>query len=68
MFKLELSNNAVKFLKKCDSKIEFRLKSLFKILCQNPTPARDFDFRKVHGEKNTYRIRLSGYRVVYDVY
>ncbi len=45
-----------------------RVEDLFKVLEQEPVPAAfHYDLRKVEGEGDTYRIRLSSYRVVYLV-
>lgn len=68
MFEIRFSSQAEKFIKKCDSKLEIRLKELFEKLQQNPVPAREYDLRKIAGEEDIYRIRLSSYRAVYCVY
>ncbi len=68
MFEIKFSNNAEKFLKKCDEKIKARLNELFLKLGQNPVPAKEYDLRKIAGEANTYRIRLSRYRTTYCIY
>ncbi|MDD5162945.1 MAG: type II toxin-antitoxin system RelE/ParE family toxin [Candidatus ainarchaeum sp.] len=68
MFEVRFSNKAEKFLKKCDGKIRARLNELFLKLGQNPVPAKEFDLRKIAGETDTYRIRLSRYRATYCVY
>ena len=68
MFRIDFSNHSEKFLKNCDLKTKERLRLLFEILVQNPLPALDYDFRKIAGEDEIYRIRLSSYRVIYKVY
>jgi mRNA interferase RelE/StbE len=68
LFRVDFSNNSEKFLKNCDAKTKERLKELFEILAQNPLPAMDYDFRKIAGEDEIYRIRLSSYRVIYKIY
>ena len=67
MFELKFSNNAEKFLKKCDAKLKARLEDLFQKLSQNPVPAKEFDLRKIAGEEDIYRIRLSSHRTTYFV-
>ena len=67
MFELRFSNKAEKFLKKCDGKLKLRLVDLFQKLMQNPVPAKEYDLKKIAGEENTYRIRLSSYRTTYFV-
>ncbi|MCX6798864.1 MAG: type II toxin-antitoxin system RelE/ParE family toxin [Candidatus Diapherotrites archaeon] len=68
MFDIRFSNRASRFIRKCDGKLKGRLKELFEKLQQNPVPAKEFDLRKISGEEDTYRIRLSRYRVTYCVY
>ena len=68
MFEVRFSNKAAKFLSKCDNKMKKRLKQLFEKLKQNPVPAKRYDLRKIAGEEDTYRIRLSSYRAIYCVY
>jgi len=41
---------------------------LFEVLQQNPLPVRYFDLKKIAGERNTYRIRIGPYRIIYAVY
>jgi len=68
LFELRFSNKSEKLIKKSDSKIKERLKDLFLKLQVNPVPVSYLDLRKIAGEKNIYRIRLSRFRVVYSVY
>ena len=68
MFEARFSNKAEKFIGKSDKKLRQRLKQLFERLERNPVPAREYDLRKIAGEEDTYRIRLSRYRVTYCVY
>ena len=68
MFEVRLSNKAEKAINKCDKKLRKRLKELFETLAKNPVPAREYDLRKIAGEEDTYRIRLSSFRTTYTVY
>lgn len=68
MFEIRFSNKAEKAINKCDKKLRKRLKELFEKLSQNPVPAREYDLRKISGEEDTYRIRLSSFRITYTVY
>ena len=68
MFEIIFSSKARKFIKKCDEKTRSRLKQALLEISINPFPAKDFDFRKVSGENDTYRIRISSHRVVYEVH
>lgn len=65
---MTFSNQAGKFVEKADLKLRERLRQLFVRLCENPVPAKEYDLKKIVGEEDTYRIRLSSYRVVYAVY
>lgn len=68
MFEVYLGRKAEKFFAGCDEKLEERLRTLFSDLKDNPVPAKIYDLRKVEGEEDTYRIRLSSYRAIYTVY
>ncbi|MDO8537740.1 MAG: type II toxin-antitoxin system mRNA interferase toxin, RelE/StbE family [archaeon] len=68
MFELRFSSKSKKFVKKCDEKIRNRLKAAFEEISQNPFPAQNYDLQKVAGEESTYRIRISSYRIVYEVH
>ena len=68
MFEVRFSNKAEKAINKSDRKLRKRLKKLFEKLKQNPVPAREYDLRKIAGEEDTYRIRLSSFRTTYTVY
>ena len=68
LFSLRFSSKAKKFLQRCDDKTRARLKKALTALEQNPVPAQDFSLKKIAGEIDTYRIRLSNIRIVYTVY
>ena len=68
LFEVKFSNKADKSLKDCNEKLKSRLKELFLKLQEVPIPAREYDLKKIGGEEDTYRIRLSSYRVTYTVY
>lgn len=67
MFTIFYSNNAEKFIRHCGEKIKARIKELSILLQSDPIPSNDYDLRKIGGEKDTYRIRLSSFRVTYHV-
>ena len=67
MFEVKFSNNAEKFLKKCEPKLLGRLKELFNFLAIEPVPFRQYDLTKLTGSNHMYRVRLSSHRVVYQV-
>jgi len=68
LFKIRFSAKAERFLIKCEKKIKERFRKLFLVLEFTPLPVRLFDLRKVAGEEDSYRIRVSKYRVLYHIY
>lgn len=68
LFEVRFSNKAEKALNSCDEKLRNRLKELFLKLQGAPIPAREYDLKKISGADDTYRIRLSSYRVTYTVF
>ncbi len=67
MFEVTYSRKADKFIAKSPEKLRRILKELFLVLRANPFPAQEYDLRKITGMEDTYRVRLSSYRVVYCV-
>ncbi len=63
MYKVKLSNKAVKELDKIDFQIVKKLFDKMKNLENNPMPVGSI---KLKGE-NAYRIRLGNYRIIYEV-
>jgi len=68
LFSVRLGNKAEKQLEGLDGKMRIRAEGLFVILMDNPVPAKEYDLRKIKGEIGSYRIRLSGFRVTYEVF
>lgn len=68
MFEVILTNKAEKQYHKLEAKMHARVKELLDYLQAKPVPAGEYDLTKVSGEEDTYRIRLSSFRVVYKVY
>jgi len=56
-----------KQLKNVPKHIEEKFWSLVKEMKKNPIPARKFDIEKLKGYEHTYRVRLGGYRVIYEL-
>ena len=65
MFSLLFSNQAEKFLDKCDKSLRNRILEKIKLLTTEPVPHNSV---RVQGEDNSFRIRIGDYRVLYDVY
>ena len=69
MFDVRLSGKSEKFFRKSEEKLQLRLKMLFETLEQSSVPATEYDIKKIgSGEFDTYRVRLSSYRVIYAVH
>jgi len=66
-FKVFLSNNAEKGLRNAELKIKALLKEAIDFLEINPVPVQEFDVTKISGSESNYRIRISGYRILYTV-
>lgn len=67
MFEIFLSNAAKKALTNLDKRIAERAKKALLTLKTSPLPIKEYDIKKVAGEEDTYRLRISRYRIVYDI-
>lgn len=67
MFEIFLSNAAKKALKNLDKRIVEKAKKALLTLKTSPLPIKDYDIKKLAGEEDTYRLRISRYRIVYDI-
>ena len=67
MFSVLLSNAAKKQLKLLQKDYEERVIPLLERLEQEPVPSKEYDVRKLGGRDETYRARLSSFRVEYRV-
>lgn len=67
MFEIFLSNAAKKALKNLDKQMVVRVKKALLTLKTYPVPIKEYDIKKVSGEEDTYRLRISRYRIIYDV-
>jgi len=65
MFTIIPGPGAKKFLKNLNKKIRERILNKIRELSENPRPIGSI---KVVGEKDTYRIRIGDYRVLYEIY
>lgn len=68
MFDVRFSRKAQRFVYTCEYKLRNRLRTLFEEFKENPIPVQEQHVIKVKGHKDTYRVRLSSYRVVYVIY
>lgn len=67
MFSVDVSNNALKALRKADAKMRQRAHAVIEVLKTEPVPVNNFDVKKLSGSDGFYRIRLSSYRLKYFV-
>ncbi|HIH20835.1 TPA: type II toxin-antitoxin system RelE/ParE family toxin [Candidatus Micrarchaeota archaeon] len=67
MFSVDLSNQALKALKKADAKMRQKAHELINTLHNEPVPVNHYDVIKISGTDGHYRIRLSSHRLKYFV-
>ena len=67
MFRVIVSNAARKGAKKMPKEMKEKVLELLDVLESTPIPVDNYDIKKMKGLKNTYRIRIGDYRVVYQV-
>lgn len=63
-YAIVFARSAEKEFSRLDAKLARRILPKIKALAQEPRPA---GAKKLSGEKNTWRIRVGDYRVVYDI-
>ena len=63
MFDVYLSRRALRNLKNIKGKPLERIKGLLLKLKTNSLPVREFNIRKIQNVSDTYRVRISQYRV-----
>lgn len=67
MFEIFLSNASKKALKNLDKQIVEKVKKALLTLRISPLPIKEYNIKKIAGEEDTYRMRISRYRIVYDI-
>jgi mRNA-degrading endonuclease RelE of RelBE toxin-antitoxin system len=67
MFDVYLSRGALRNLRNIKGNPVGKIKGLLLKLETNPLPARDFDIRKIKNVSDTYRVRISQYRIIYKI-
>ena len=67
LFELIISNRARKSLKRMPRDYARRAILAFEALKQNPAPVPEYDVKKLHGLRDTYRIRIGDVRIEYEV-
>ncbi len=64
-YKIQFEKSAVKQLSKLEKRIQIKIAAKIDDLADDPRP---FGYKKLVDEGGTYRIKVSGYRVLYDVF
>jgi mRNA interferase RelE/StbE len=67
MFTIKIKRKALRTLAKTDRKQKQKIKSVILILKNDPIPFKKADVCKLKGNDNTYRIRVGGTRIAYEV-
>jgi len=63
--RIEFSDDAAKFLLKCDRTLAKKLISKVELLNKFPIP---LDIKKIKGIERTFRIRFGSYRIIFQIY
>ena len=66
MYRVKYHKNVVKFLQKQDKKIVKKIVEIFDILKVNLDFSK-FDIKELKGFENIYRLRVSKYRIIFEV-
>ena len=64
MFCIDFSNQAKKFLRKCEMNLRIRIIKKIKLLKLEPVPHKAVS---IVGEAKTFRIRVGDYRILYEI-
>jgi mRNA interferase RelE/StbE len=64
-YAIDFEPAALRQFKKLDKGIQARLKPKIRALAENPRPP---DAKKLTGYKNTYRIRVGDFCILYEIY
>ena len=64
IYQIEWKRSALKDLKLIDRSIIPKILTCIELLAQNPRPP---GVRKIQGSKNSFRIRVGDYRVIYEI-
>jgi mRNA interferase RelE/StbE len=67
MFQVVVSRRAGKALKELPEPYRRRILELLLIFRENPVPANHYDVKKLKGYRNTFRVRIGDFRIIYEV-
>ncbi len=66
-YRLLLHKSVTQFLEKCPDKQRQDIKQKLELLKQNPYANTQLDIKSMQGYENLYRLRISQYRLVYQI-
>ena len=66
-FKVIVPRRPEKSLDRIEEKYRTRIIQALEYLRQNPVPVKEFDVTKISGSESNYRIRITGFRILYGV-
>ena len=64
-YSIQIEKSALKQLSKLEKRIREKISSKIDDLADNPRP---FGYKKLVDEGGTCRIKISGYRIIYDIF
>jgi mRNA-degrading endonuclease RelE of RelBE toxin-antitoxin system len=67
LFKVYLSRNSLKSLKRLEKEKRERIKKILLVLRTTPVPVKYCDVRKIATLEEFYRIRVSDHRIIYKI-
>ena len=67
MFTISIKRKALRRLEGLDEKRKQRIREIITILKEDPVPFKRADVIKLAGYRDTYRIRVGQFRIVYTV-
>ena len=67
MFRVVFHRKSIKNLKEIEKAILNKIANFIETLKIDPIPWRNFDIKKIEGEKDTYRARIGKYRLIYFI-
>jgi len=67
LFDIVISNRARKSLRRLPQQYARRAILAFEALKQNPAPVPEYEVKKLHGLRDTFRIRIGEIRIEYEV-
>ena len=67
MYEIVIHKKFIRKLREMERPSLDKIANLMEILKTDPIPWKNFDIRKIQGEKDMYRVRIGKYRLIYFV-